>query len=565
MIERTTDIKKLNKLLSTSSIVILTGPRGIGKTTFAKQLNPDYYFNLESPHEYDKLNEILHTLKGVVVLDEASNKPEVFSLVKRIVDGRKDIKFVIISASMTNLSMNLGNTLIGRAAFYELGGLKLSDIKFDIENQLLKGSFPNSFYSDEETSFKFRTDYLITLINLNLQKLGLNLSPHLVQNFLSKLAFNSGKILNKSHLANLLSISRSTVENYLNFFEQSFLIRLIPNISNNITSKLIFRDSGILNNLLNNQTSEQLNTSPYYYQIWESYIIETIINEFSVQNPFFYTDKSGTEIDLIVDIKQFKFGFIFSNSGTFGAKEKISELIVGLKLEKLFVINNINRFEKINNNIIITPLEKLKACITENEIPEAISEKGEYISPTRPKVFISYSHKDSDFVFELKQKLETKDVEIHIDIEKLKYGDNIKDFISKTVRTTDYTIQVISINSLRSPYVMVEYLETHLYQTVEGEKKYIPIFIDSSIFEDNTYIDLADDIQNEINVVNDYISKAIERNLQIRPYNTKRERLIDLLNNLGKAIDTLRESLIGNFTKKEKIDYNIEQIIKIMK
>ncbi len=126
---------------------------------------------------------------------------------------------------MTNLSMNLGNTLIGRAAFYELGGLKLSDIKFDIENQILKGSFPNSFYYDEETSFKFRTDYLTTSINLNLQKLSLNLSPHLVQNFLSELAFNSGNILNKSHLANLLSISRSTVENYLNFFEQSFLIR----------------------------------------------------------------------------------------------------------------------------------------------------------------------------------------------------------------------------------------------------------------------------------------------------------------------------------------------------
>jgi predicted AAA+ superfamily ATPase len=60
----------------------LTGPRGIGKTTIAKQLNPDYYFNLESPHEYDKLKEVLHTLKGVVVIDDASNKPEVFSLLK---------------------------------------------------------------------------------------------------------------------------------------------------------------------------------------------------------------------------------------------------------------------------------------------------------------------------------------------------------------------------------------------------------------------------------------------------------------------------------------------------
>ncbi len=466
---------------------------------------------------------------------------------------------------MANLSMNLGNTLIGRAAYYELGGLKLSDIKFDVESQILKGSFPYAFTSDQETSFKFRTDYLTTSINLNLQKSGLNLSPHLMQKFLSELAFCSGKILNKSHLANLLSISRSTIENYLNFFEQSFLIRLIPNISNNITSKLIFRDSGILNSLLNNQSAEQLNTSTYFYQIWETYTIETIVNEFSVQNPMFYADKSGIEIDLIVDIKQSKFGFIFSNSGTYRAKEKISDLIVGLKLQKLFVINNINRFERINDSIFITPIEKLKACITEEELPEVIAEKEKHFAITKPKVFISYSHKDSDFVLELKKKLETKNVEIHIDIEKLKYGDKIKDFISKTVRTTDYTIQVISMNSLRSPYVMVEYLETQLYQKVEGEKKYIPIFIDSSIFENNTYIELADDIQIEINGVNEYITKAIERNLQITPYNTKRERLIDLLNNLGKAMDILRESLIGDFTKTDNLEKNVEQIVKSMK
>jgi predicted AAA+ superfamily ATPase len=523
VIDRKADIQKFNKLLENNSIVILTGPRGIGKTTFAKQLNPDYYFNLDLPNDYDKLKKILDTLKGLVVLDDTSNNSDIFLFIRHVVDKRKDVKFVIIGASMTSEFINIGNTLIGRAALYELGGFKLSDINFDIKNQILKGSLPNSYNLDEETSFKFRADYLTNAIDLNLQKSGLNLSSHLVQKFLSELAFSSGKILNKSHLANILSISRSTIENYLDFFEQSFFIRLIPNINNNLSSKLIFRDPGILNNLLNNQSSEQLNTSVHYYQIWETYIIDTIINEFSVQNPMFYMDKSGTEIDLVVDIKQAKFGFIFSNSGSFTVKEKISDLITSLKLDRLFVINNINRFEKINDKVFTIPIEKLKNCITENELPALKAENSKSNSNINPKVFISYSHKDSSFVLELKQKLESKNVEIHIDIEKLKYGDNIKDFISRTIRTTDYTIQVISINSLRSPYVMVEYLETQLYQTVEGEKKYIPIYIDSSIFDDNTYILLADDIQNEINCVNKYITKAIKRNLQITPYNTKRE------------------------------------------
>lgn len=455
MIERKSDKQKINKLLKIYSIVILTGPRQIGKTTFAKGLNPDHYFSLDIPDEYIKFTKSIDYLSGLVVLDEAYNKPDIFILVKQIVDRNKNIKFVILGSSMTNLSMSIGNTLIGRAGFYELGGLKLSDINYDIENHILKGSFPSAFISDPKASFIFRSDYLITSINLKLKNSDLNLSPHLVLKFLSELAFNSGKILYKSHLSNLLSISRSTIENYLNFFAQSYIIRLIPNINYYKNSKLIFRDSGILNSLLNNESLEQLKTSAYYYQIWESYIIESIINEFSAQNPSYFMDKSGTEIDLIVDINQSKFGFIFSNSGAFRAKEKISDLVVGLKLQKLFVINNINLFEKINDNIFITPLEKLKDCITEKELPIVIPEKHKQSLSLKPKVFISYSHKDSDFVLKLKDKLEDKQVEILIDIEKLKYGDNIKDFISKTVRTTDYTVQVISINSLRSPYVMV--------------------------------------------------------------------------------------------------------------
>ena len=71
MIDRNIDNQKVNKLLEKYSIVILTGPRGIGKTTFAKNLNPDYYFSLDLQGDYEKFKGLIDSLSGLVVLDEA--------------------------------------------------------------------------------------------------------------------------------------------------------------------------------------------------------------------------------------------------------------------------------------------------------------------------------------------------------------------------------------------------------------------------------------------------------------------------------------------------------------
>lgn len=228
MIERKKDIQRLFKLLESYSIVILLGPRQIGKTTLAKKLNPDFYYSLDNPKQYSELEKNIDSLTGLVILDEVYNKPDMFSKVKQIVDSKKDVKFVIISFSMFSLSTPLSNALIGRAAYFELGGLKLSDINYNIENHILKGGFPYAFNSEIDISFKYRTDYLVATINLNLHESALKLSPHLIQKFLTELAFISSKILNRSQLSNLLSTSRSTIDTYLNFFEQSYLIRLIP-------------------------------------------------------------------------------------------------------------------------------------------------------------------------------------------------------------------------------------------------------------------------------------------------------------------------------------------------
>jgi len=569
MIKREKDINKINELLEHFSIVFIIGPRQIGKTTLAKELNPDFYFSFEIGNENKSIFEQIRKIqKGIVVLDDV-NTTDFHIEIKKKVDSNENVRFIILASEMLNILSPLGGNLIGRAAYYELEGLRLSEVNNDIDNHILKGSFPHSYFLGTEQSFEYRLNYLKPTISINLADSEYKISPLLVQKFLSELSFRSSQILNKSQFSSLLSVARSTIDTYLTFFEQFFFIRLIPNIDNQKSPKVIIRDSGIHNCLLNIQTIEQLKTSSYYYQIWESYVIETIIKEFSVRNPSYYRDKTGTEIDLIIEINQESYGFIFSNSGTFAAKEKVNDLIEALNIKKLIVINNINLNKKHSDKIILSTLENISENIEgktiKNKTKDVKTKTTEVTKVTKVNTFISYSHKDTDFVIKLKTKLEKADINIHIDIDKLKYGDNIKDFINNTVRETDYTIQVISINSLRSPYVMIEYLETQLYQTAWDEKKYLPIFIDKSVFKDETYIELADDIQTEIDDVNKYINQAIKRNLQITPYNTKRERLIDLLNSLGKAIDTLRESLLGDFTDNKRFDNDIKLLIDSIK
>jgi predicted AAA+ superfamily ATPase len=566
LIHRNKDIEQLRFLLKKFSIVVLHGPRQIGKTTLAKQLNPDYYFSLDFQDIKETIYEKLDSLKGLIVIDEIHNNLDIIQKIKNIVDTRNNAKFLILG-SASNLVLSASQQhIIGRAVFYELKSLKLSDINYDIVSHFLKGGFPFSFTSDEETSFKYRLDYLTSTIYRDIAESGLRLSPHLIQNFLKNAALSSGNIVNKSHLATSLSISRNTIETYITFFEKSSLIRIVPHLNKKRNPKLLFRDSGLLNCLHQIKTTDSLLSSSNLNQLWESYSLESIINEYSIDEVNYYSDYSGAEIDLIANINHKKHGIISNYSGNFNTTLKIKEAITQLELTNLLIINNADKNEKLEDNVFTVSLNTISDFFSKR-----LTNKAKYqrqvneLDEKKPMTFISYSHKDSEFVLKLKDSLEKENVAIYIDIERLRYGDNIKDFISDTVKITDYTVQVISIDSLRSPYVMIEYLETQLHEDAERSKKYIPVFIDKCIFDDNTYIDLADDIQKEINEVNEFIQKAISMNLHATLYNTKRDRLIDLKNHLGKAMDRLRDSLIGDFTDINNYDINIKKIIEAIK
>ncbi len=192
----------------------------------------------------------------------------------------------------------------------------------------------------------------------------------------------------------------------------------------------------------------------------------------------------------------------------------------------------------------------------------------------RPKkVFISYSHKDSNFVNILKMHLEIhlevlskkENISFIIDTEHLKYADNFEEFIRKSVKKSNYTLVIISKNSLRSPWVIKECVEALKYEDILEEKKFFPIFIDDDFLENSFLYQITEYLEKEIEDISDEIKKLLDRNIDFNSLMYKRNLLTYMYKNIDTVLTTLRRRLAADFTTAEKTLENLPKVIKFLK
>ena len=176
-------------------------------------------------------------------------------------------------------------------------------------------------------------------------------------------------------------------------------------------------------------------------------------------------------------------------------------------------------------------------------------------------VFISYNHKDMAFVERLKQDLENSKIPLIIDIESMQFGDEISDFIEKSIQESDITISVISKNSLGSPWVMVETLETLLSETFDKRKRYIPVMIDDCLFKDKFQSVLIKNIEKNIDEIVDEISHLSKKYVQTDSLYARQKRLINLRSNIDIILFRLKEVLVANFITEEEYLKNFSRLI----
>ena len=121
------------------------------------------------------------------------------------------------------------------------------------------------------------------------------------------LASINGELLTESMLSKSLGISLPTVGTYLNFLENSYLIRRLYSYTVNVRKRLVkspklyFRDSGLLHRLLGVQSTDDLYNSPLSGNSFEGYVVQQVIASLNdTVEPYFYRTADGSEMDLVL-------------------------------------------------------------------------------------------------------------------------------------------------------------------------------------------------------------------------------------------------------------------------
>lgn len=314
----------LSKLLEVSNyypITTVTGPRQSGKTTLIKSTFPKLpYVLLETP---DLRRRALEDPKGFLnnypngaILDEVQNTPEIFSYLQGIVDEKPEIKFVLSGSQNFLLLERISQTLAGRTSILKLLPLSLDELKktkFPIEKSLeyiFKGFYPRIYHKNIPPDI-FYPSYIQTYIERDVRSIKNIGDLETFGRFVQLCAGRIGQILNLDSLATDTGISANTAKSWLSILEASYVVHLLQPHHKNFNKRLVkrpklyFYDTGLACNLLLIKSVAQLDLHHLRGSLFENFILNELIkskfNQAQQPNFYFWRDKHGKEIDLIVE------------------------------------------------------------------------------------------------------------------------------------------------------------------------------------------------------------------------------------------------------------------------
>ncbi len=370
--ERHRYIDKINKAFRTHPVVAILGPRQCGKTTLSKlyvekQDTTPHLFDLEDPTDQIALENpklALEPLEGLIILDEIQRFPDLFPLLRVLVDQKKARRFLILGSASRDLIKQSSETLAGRIAYLELTPFAKFEVKE--ESRLwLRGGFPESYLApSNEDSLYWRKQYITTFLERDIPNLGIKIAPLALRRFWMMLAHYHGQTFNASELGSSLGISDTTVRNYLDILTGTFMVRqLLPWIENIKKRqvkkpKIYFRDSGIFHNLIGIEDQVALRRNPKLGASWEGFALEEVIRSYDAQPEecFYWGIHNQAELDLLIiqGGKRLGFEFKYSDAPTKTKSMEIAKQT--LKLDSFKVIYPGKKRYLLGDEIEVEPL-----------------------------------------------------------------------------------------------------------------------------------------------------------------------------------------------------------------
>ncbi len=251
------------------------------------------------------------------VLDEAQRTPALFSYLQtRVDEDRRAGLFVLSGSSQFDLFARITQSLAGRIAVVPLLPFSLAELASvqqapeRLEDLLHQGLYP-PVHDRGLDPHVWYGNYVATYVEREVRQMVNVHDLAAFQRFVRMCAGRTGQLLNLTSLASDCGISHGTARTWLSVLEASYLVHLLPPHHRNFnkrlvkTPKLYFIDAGLAAWLLGIQTAEQLALHPFRGALMETWLVGELLkarhNRGLAPNAYFWRDRSGHEIDVLVD------------------------------------------------------------------------------------------------------------------------------------------------------------------------------------------------------------------------------------------------------------------------
>ncbi len=308
---------RVSRRLERSPAVVLVGPRQCGKTTLARSLPGIVYFDLERDADRLRLDVEWANLVAAgqcIVLDEVQTMPELFPRLRGEIDENRKIngRFLLLGSVAPSLMKHVAESLAGRMAILEMTPLVASELpEAQWDSLWCYGGYPDGGILDGGQFPEWQHDYLTLLAQRDFPVWGLPALPPVTLRLLKMLAAVQGQPWNASQIAQGLGLTYHTVNSYVAFLEQAFLIRRIPAWSGNVLKRIVksprlyWRDSGLCHALLGLRSQDSILDQPWVGHSWEGWVVEQVLNAFQLAGiavtPHWFRTQDQLEADLILE------------------------------------------------------------------------------------------------------------------------------------------------------------------------------------------------------------------------------------------------------------------------
>jgi len=378
MIKRTLELQ-IREQLKKQKIIHIPGPRQVGKTTLLSRIssyleNPVLWLNgdesdvrtmLDNPTS-TRLKQIIGNNKTLII-DEAQRVREIGIVLKLINDNIKSVNVIVTGSSAFELSAKINEPLTGRKIEMFLFPVSFSEMVENssfleetrlLEHRLIYGYYPEVVISagEEKRVLKSLTD---AFLYKDLFALEYIKKPGIIEKLLQALALQLGNEVSYNELSGLVGVDKETVERYINYLEQAYIVFKLDSLSRNVRNeikkgkKIYFYDNGIRNSLIKNFNPLSLRNDIGH--LWENFIISERIKKINYTdqwvNKYFWRTVAQQEIDYIEE----KDGILYAFEFKWNEKKKVKfpeSFNKAYPGSKFNVVNKENYFDFISYNLI---------------------------------------------------------------------------------------------------------------------------------------------------------------------------------------------------------------------